>query len=62
MELGLLKSKFIKNVTNERSFKVFVTHLVEARKIWHLKGDDRISESQPVAIEIAKWLRYEPVF
>lgn len=61
-ELRLLKCKLIKKVTYERSFKVFVTHLVEERKIWHLKADDHISEGLPVAIKMAKLLNYKPVF
>lgn len=60
-KLRLTKYKLIKNLTNEKSFKVFLTDLVEERKTWHLKVDN-ISKSQPGTIKILKLLIYKPVF
>lgn len=60
-KLRLIKYKLIKNVTNEKSFKVFLTDLVEECKTWHLKGDN-ISKSQPATIKILKLLIDKPVF
>lgn len=40
----------------------FVTYLVEECKRWHLKGDENISESQPITNKISTLLMYKPVF
>lgn len=55
---SLVKHKIIKKRVNIW----FVTYLVEECKRWHLKGDENISESQPIANEILRVLVYKPVF